>query len=104
MFWKSKSPDFGKPAIIRIHRNFKAATTGIHRNLKAATIISTKIQNMSRMEVRQGMLKRMSHRQSYHSDRHARVFEHMVGHYGVQLDGDYAPPGYDEQQQCREDT
>ncbi|GJX49976.1 hypothetical protein Tco_0276821 [Tanacetum coccineum] len=54
--------------------------------------------SMSRMEVRHGMLERMSRRQSYHSDRYARVFEHMVGHYGVQLDGDYAPPGYDEQQ------
>ncbi|GJS73221.1 hypothetical protein Tco_0706062 [Tanacetum coccineum] len=34
----------------------------------------------------------------YHTDRHAGIFEYMVGHYGVPLAGAYAPPGYDEEQ------
>ncbi|GJU89397.1 hypothetical protein Tco_1301820 [Tanacetum coccineum] len=53
---------------------------------------------MCRMEVRQGVLERMARKQSYHSDRYARVFEHIVRHYGVKFNGEYAPPGYDEQQ------
>ncbi|GJS82072.1 hypothetical protein Tco_0748613 [Tanacetum coccineum] len=53
---------------------------------------------MCRMEVRQGVLKRMARKQSYHSDRYAGVFEHIVRHYGVKFNGEYAPPGYDEQQ------
>ncbi|GJU08121.1 hypothetical protein Tco_1124551, partial [Tanacetum coccineum] len=36
------------------------------------------------------------------SDRYARVFEFMAGHYGVPLVGAYAPPGYDEEQQQQE--
>ncbi|GJT59037.1 hypothetical protein Tco_1002570 [Tanacetum coccineum] len=36
-------------------------------------------------------------RQSYHSDRYASVFEYMVGHYEVSLDGYFGPPEYDEQ-------
>nr|GEZ43621.1 hypothetical protein [Tanacetum cinerariifolium] len=54
---------------------------------------------MGRMEIQQGVLKRMSRRQSYHSDRYTSVFEFMAGHYGVPLARDYAPPDYDEQQQ-----
>ncbi|GJW42723.1 hypothetical protein Tco_0071522 [Tanacetum coccineum] len=34
----------------------------------------------------------------YLTDRMGHM-EHMDGHYEVQLDGDYAPPSYDEQQQ-----
>ncbi|GJS59754.1 hypothetical protein Tco_0654538 [Tanacetum coccineum] len=54
---------------------------------------------MDRMEIQQGVLERMSSRQSYYSDRYVSVFEFMAGYYGVPLDGDYAPPGYDEEQQ-----
>ncbi|GJZ09567.1 hypothetical protein Tco_0543850 [Tanacetum coccineum] len=53
-------------------------------------------------EIRQGTLERMSRRQSYHSDRYVRVFEFMAGHYGVLLDGAYAPPGYDDEEQQQE--
>ncbi|GJX08174.1 hypothetical protein Tco_0196106 [Tanacetum coccineum] len=53
---------------------------------------------MGRMEIRQEELKRMSRRQSYHSDRYARVYEHMAGHYGYTLQGAYAPPSYVEEQ------
>ncbi|GJV06345.1 hypothetical protein Tco_1344001 [Tanacetum coccineum] len=54
---------------------------------------------MGHIEIRRGVLERMSCSQLYHSDRYARVFEHMAGNYGVPLDGEYAPPDYDEQQQ-----
>ncbi|GJR30936.1 hypothetical protein Tco_1107168 [Tanacetum coccineum] len=54
---------------------------------------------MSRMEIQQGVLERMSRRPSYHSDRYASVFEFMAGHYGVPLDRNYAPLDYDKQQQ-----
>ncbi|GJR95012.1 hypothetical protein Tco_0267186 [Tanacetum coccineum] len=57
---------------------------------------------MGHMETRQGTLERMSRRQSYHSDMYAGVFEFMARHYGVPLDGAYAPPGYDEEQQQQE--
>ncbi|GKA31497.1 hypothetical protein Tco_0717802 [Tanacetum coccineum] len=33
---------------------------------------------IGRMEIRQGTLERMSHRQSYHSDKYAEVFEYMA--------------------------
>ncbi|GKD36876.1 hypothetical protein Tco_1257083 [Tanacetum coccineum] len=56
-------------------------------------------KRMWRMEVRQGVIERMARRQSYHSDHYVGVFEHMTGHYGVQLEGEYASLGYDEQQQ-----
>ncbi|GJX51191.1 hypothetical protein Tco_0278036 [Tanacetum coccineum] len=50
------------------------------------------------MEIRQGTLERMTRRQLYHSDRYARLFEHMVRHYGYTLQGAYAPPGYNEEE------
>ncbi|GKE18649.1 hypothetical protein Tco_1426226 [Tanacetum coccineum] len=50
------------------------------------------------MEIRQGAIKRMAYRQSYHWDRYARVFEHMAGVYSVPLQGAYNPSGYDQQQ------
>ncbi|GKA04784.1 retrotransposon ORF1 [Tanacetum coccineum] len=52
---------------------------------------------MGRMEIRQDVLERMSRRQLYHNDRYAGVFEFMGRHYGVPLDGAYAPLGYAEQ-------
>ncbi|GKE63177.1 hypothetical protein Tco_1513544, partial [Tanacetum coccineum] len=54
---------------------------------------------MGNMEIRQGTLERMARRQLYHTDRYAVLFEHMAGHYGYTLQGAYAPPGYDEEQQ-----
>ncbi|GKB37704.1 hypothetical protein Tco_0882646 [Tanacetum coccineum] len=53
---------------------------------------------IGRMEIRQGELKRISRRQSYHSDRYAGVYEHMAGHYGYTLQGAYAPPSYVKEQ------
>ncbi|GKA96330.1 hypothetical protein Tco_0818425 [Tanacetum coccineum] len=44
-------------------------------------------------------LERMAHKQLYHTDRYAGVFEYMAGHYNVPLQGDYAPPSYFEEQQ-----
>ncbi|GKD80322.1 hypothetical protein Tco_1342943 [Tanacetum coccineum] len=52
---------------------------------------------MGNMEIRQGTLERMAHRQSYHSDRYASLFEYMAGQYQFTLQGDYAPPVNDEQ-------
>ncbi|GKF97559.1 hypothetical protein Tco_0293380, partial [Tanacetum coccineum] len=52
--------------------------------------------------IRQGELERMSRRHSYHSYGYAGVFEFMAGHCEVPLDGAYAPPGYDEEQQQEE--
>ncbi|GJY19848.1 hypothetical protein Tco_0392414 [Tanacetum coccineum] len=54
---------------------------------------------MGNMEIRQGVLERMTDRQSYQFDKYARVFEYMVGQHGVPLQGAYAPPGYHEEQQ-----
>ncbi|GKF11903.1 hypothetical protein Tco_0049829 [Tanacetum coccineum] len=45
----------------------------------------------------EGTLERMAHRQLYHTDRYAGLFEHMAGHYGYTLQGAYAPPGYNEE-------
>ncbi|GKA15575.1 hypothetical protein Tco_0695322 [Tanacetum coccineum] len=70
-----------------------------YRYLEATTLREDLSDKKGHMEIRQCVLERMSRRQSYHSDRYASVFEHMAGHYGVHLDGDYAPAGYDEQQQ-----
>ncbi|GJV74149.1 hypothetical protein Tco_1494144 [Tanacetum coccineum] len=46
------------------------------------------------MEIRQGAIKRMAYRQSYHWDRYAGVFEHMAGVYNVTLQRAYNPLGY----------
>ncbi|GKB37556.1 hypothetical protein Tco_0882498 [Tanacetum coccineum] len=54
---------------------------------------------MGNMEIHQGTLERMAHRQSYQLDRYAGLFEHMAGHYGYTMHRVYAPPGYDEEQQ-----
>nr|GEW04473.1 hypothetical protein [Tanacetum cinerariifolium] len=51
----------------------------------------------------EGTLERMACRQLYHTDRYAGLFEHMAGHYRYTLQGAYAPPGYDEEQQDEEE-
>ncbi|GKG04177.1 hypothetical protein Tco_0314564 [Tanacetum coccineum] len=53
---------------------------------------------MGNMEIRQGVLERMTCRQSYQFDRYDGVFEYMVGQHGVPLHRAYAPPGYDKEQ------
>nr|GEV52590.1 hypothetical protein [Tanacetum cinerariifolium] len=58
---------------------------------------------MGNMEIRHEMLGRMARKQLYHTDRYAGMFEHMVGHYGYTLQGEYALPGYDEEQQNDEE-
>ncbi|GJV38465.1 ribonuclease H-like domain-containing protein [Tanacetum coccineum] len=45
------------------------------------------------IEIRQGVLERMSHMQQYHTNRYAGVFEYMAGQYNIPLQGAYAPPG-----------
>ncbi|GKD07718.1 hypothetical protein Tco_1187403 [Tanacetum coccineum] len=47
--------------------------------------ISDLYNRMGRIEIRHGKLERMAHRQSYHYDRYARLFEYMAGHYDVPL-------------------
>ncbi|GJV05907.1 hypothetical protein Tco_1343563 [Tanacetum coccineum] len=51
-------------------------------------------KRMGNMEIRQGVIERMSYRQSYHWDRYAGVFEHMARVYSVDFQGAYNPPGY----------
>nr|GEU44576.1 retrotransposon Orf1 [Tanacetum cinerariifolium] len=51
-------------------------------------------ERMGNMEIRHGVINRMSYTQSYHWDMYAGVFEHMVGVYIVDLQGAYNPPGY----------
>ncbi|GJT27279.1 hypothetical protein Tco_0907554 [Tanacetum coccineum] len=48
-------------------------------------------------------LERMARRQLYHTDRYAGLFEYMAGHYNILVQGVYAPPGYDEEQQDDEE-
>ncbi|GKB16197.1 hypothetical protein Tco_0850120 [Tanacetum coccineum] len=55
-------------------------------------------ERMGNMKIHQGAIERMSYRQSYHWDRYAGVFEHMVGVYNVPLKGAYNPPGYAQPQ------
>ncbi|GJR45380.1 hypothetical protein Tco_1313483 [Tanacetum coccineum] len=54
---------------------------------------------MGNMEIRKGVLEGMSRRQLYHTDRYASVFEHLAGHYGIPLQGPYAPPSYEDHQE-----
>nr|GEW34044.1 hypothetical protein [Tanacetum cinerariifolium] len=49
-------------------------------------------ERMGSMEIRQGAIKSMAYRQSYHWDRYAGVSE--AGVYSVPLQGAYNPPGY----------
>nr|GEU81083.1 hypothetical protein [Tanacetum cinerariifolium] len=42
-------------------------------------------EKMGSMEIRHGAIERIAYRQSYHWDRYAGVFEHMVGVYSVPL-------------------
>nr|GEZ74424.1 hypothetical protein [Tanacetum cinerariifolium] len=55
-------------------------------------------ERMGSMEIRQGVIKRMSYRHYYHWDRYAGVFEHMFRVYNVPLQGSYNPPGYYQEQ------
>ncbi|GKA43701.1 retrotransposon ORF1 [Tanacetum coccineum] len=55
-------------------------------------------ERIGSMEIRQGAIKRMAYRHSYHWDRYAGVFEHMAEVYNVPLQGAYNLPGYDQQQ------
>ncbi|GJX49142.1 hypothetical protein Tco_0275987 [Tanacetum coccineum] len=55
------------------------------------------------LETRIGKIERMTRRQSYHSDRYARVLEHIASHYGLTLRDPYNPPNYFEQQQHLDD-
>ncbi|GKB85812.1 hypothetical protein Tco_0958084, partial [Tanacetum coccineum] len=51
------------------------------------------------LETQIGEIKRMTCRQSYHSDKYARVLEHIASHFGVTMRDPYDPPSYFEQQQ-----
>ncbi|GJU32981.1 hypothetical protein Tco_1176570 [Tanacetum coccineum] len=53
---------------------------------------------MGSMEIRYEAIERMEYKQSYHWDRYARVFEHVVGVYSVPLQGAYNSPGYAQPQ------
>nr|GEV06631.1 ribonuclease H-like domain-containing protein [Tanacetum cinerariifolium] len=44
---------------------------------------------ISQLETRLGKIERMTHRQSYHSDKYARVLEHIASNYEVTLDVDH---------------
>ncbi|GJU68332.1 retrotransposon ORF1 [Tanacetum coccineum] len=58
---------------------------------------------ISQLETQIGEIERMTRRQSYHSDRYARVLEHIASHFGVTLRDPYDPPSYFEQQQQQDD-
>ncbi|GKB93127.1 ribonuclease H-like domain-containing protein, partial [Tanacetum coccineum] len=58
---------------------------------------------ISQLETQIGEIERMTRRQSYHSDRYARVLEHIASHYGFTLRDPYNPPNYFEQQQQHDD-
>ncbi|GKD43423.1 hypothetical protein Tco_1268068 [Tanacetum coccineum] len=58
---------------------------------------------ISQLETRIGEIERMTRRQSYHSDRYARVLEHIASHFRVTLRDPYDPPSYFEQQQQQDD-
>nr|GEV28152.1 hypothetical protein [Tanacetum cinerariifolium] len=53
---------------------------------------------MGNIEIRQGVIERMSYRQSYYWDMYAGVFKHMAGVYSVPLQGAYNPHGYAQPQ------
>ncbi|GKB59315.1 hypothetical protein Tco_0915501 [Tanacetum coccineum] len=58
---------------------------------------------ISQLVTRIGKIERMVHRQSYHSNRYARVLEHIASHLGVTLRDPYGPPSYFEQQQQQDE-
>ncbi|GKB51755.1 hypothetical protein Tco_0902508 [Tanacetum coccineum] len=58
---------------------------------------------ISQLETRIGEIERMTHMQSYHLDRYARVLEHIASQYGFTLRDPYNPPDYFEQQQQQDD-
>ncbi|GJX77936.1 hypothetical protein Tco_0324747 [Tanacetum coccineum] len=103
------SSEAWRRALILLARKFRLLNDEVLDGLRAlilfrsldATTLKELIRpdgRMCRMEVRQGVLERMARKQSYHSDRYTGVFEHIVRHYGEKFNGEYASPGYDEQQ------
>ncbi|GJZ89192.1 retrotransposon ORF1 [Tanacetum coccineum] len=56
-------------------------------------------EKISQLETRIGGIERMTRRQSYHSDRYARVLKHISSHFEVAQRDPYDPPSYFEQQQ-----
>ncbi|GJW60084.1 hypothetical protein Tco_0109419 [Tanacetum coccineum] len=58
---------------------------------------------ISQLETQIGEIGRMTRMQSYHSDRYARVLEHIASHYGFTLRDPYNPLNYFEQQQQHDD-
>ncbi|GJV55067.1 ribonuclease H-like domain-containing protein [Tanacetum coccineum] len=54
---------------------------------------------ISQLETRIGEIERMTRRQSYYSDRYARVLKHISSHFEVTPRDPYDPPSYFEQQQ-----
>nr|GEV54904.1 hypothetical protein [Tanacetum cinerariifolium] len=58
----------------------RVATPGAPR-----TTTSDLYDKISQLETRLGEIERMTHRQSYHSDRYAGVLEHIASHYGFTL-------------------
>nr|GEY38026.1 hypothetical protein [Tanacetum cinerariifolium] len=54
---------------------------------------------ISQLETQIGEIERMTRRQSYHSNRYARVLEHIASHFRVTMHDIYNPPSYFEQQQ-----
>ncbi|GJS21737.1 hypothetical protein Tco_0450369 [Tanacetum coccineum] len=55
------------------------------------------------LKTRIDKIERIMHIQSYHSDKYARVLEHIASHYGLTLRDPYNPPNYFEQQQQQDD-
>nr|GEU46517.1 hypothetical protein [Tanacetum cinerariifolium] len=51
-------------------------------------------ERMGNMEICQGVIKRMSYRQSYHWHMYSGVFEHMARVYSVNMHGAYNLPRY----------
>nr|GEV12147.1 hypothetical protein [Tanacetum cinerariifolium] len=77
-------------------------TSRVYRELEIPKSLKASMHNlyerMSNMEICQGVIERMSYRQSYHKDMYAGVFEHMAEVYSVDMPRAYNPPGYAQPQ------
>ncbi|GJV09920.1 hypothetical protein Tco_1351461 [Tanacetum coccineum] len=60
-------------------------------------------EKISHLETQIGKIERMTRRQSYHSERYARVLKHIALHFGLTLCDPYDPPSYFKQQQQQDD-
>ncbi|GJZ88019.1 hypothetical protein Tco_0659801 [Tanacetum coccineum] len=60
-------------------------------------------EKISHLETQIGKIERMTRRQSYHSERYARVLKHIALHFGLTLCDPYDPPSYFKQQQQQND-